>query len=281
MAGSASSAAADAAQAALQAECVDDSLPELANTVKRKHVHYVHVRTHDASHVQPGAMTREQAWAHMEKVYKEAYPVQSGATGSILSFGAVAKERHASSKQEEHRAEHHHIPVFCTQQHYWNRVAKISREKYHVPLSAVAHDGYAEMYEYIKVPTAKKPLAELDAEVFLSPLHPRDGALSQLLEKGRVGRAGLAARRARKAEGEGTDEPKRQRLPSIFQTIKDNEIRSVAEFKQFANKEAQAGRVALAEYYGLHFISNIASSDSGRRQAALLLKLCLRAASTT
>ena len=39
------------------------------------------------------------------------------------------------------------------------------------------------------------------------------------------------------------------RLPCIFEVVKDNELRTLADFQQFANKEAQEGRVALAEYY--------------------------------
>ena len=44
--------------AALAAEQEDDSLEPLAATVKRKHVHYAHVRTGDPSHVQPHQMSR-------------------------------------------------------------------------------------------------------------------------------------------------------------------------------------------------------------------------------
>ena len=240
-----------AAQAALSAECLDDALPELATTVKRKHVHYTHVRTTDPNNAQPDIMTRKQVWAHMEKVYKEAYPVQSGSsTGSILSFGAVAKERHRQSAKDQNRAEHHHIIVFCTQQHYWNKVAKISREKYKLPLNAVAHDGYTQMYEYLKVQTPKKPLSELDAEMELSALHPRGEDLSRILEAGRSSLAGLRARKKRGTQDDdGNETAKRQRLPSIFEVVKNNEIRTLVEFQQFANREALEGRTALAEYF--------------------------------
>jgi len=52
----------------------------------------------------------------------------------------VVKERHAGGE------EHHHCPVFCTQQHYWSKVARVSLTK-GVPLNAVCHDGYVTMYE--------------------------------------------------------------------------------------------------------------------------------------
>ena len=44
--------------AALAAEQEDDSQEPLAATVKRKHVHYAHVRIGDPSHVQPHQMSR-------------------------------------------------------------------------------------------------------------------------------------------------------------------------------------------------------------------------------
>ena len=59
--------------AALVAE---EELPALVATVKRKHIHYTHVRTHDPSHRQPDSFTRAEFWAHLVKVYLEAYPVK-------------------------------------------------------------------------------------------------------------------------------------------------------------------------------------------------------------
>ena len=56
----------------------------LSPGVKRKHIHWTHVRTNDPSHVQPDQMTRQQFWAHLEKVYEEVYPEPANATGSIL-----------------------------------------------------------------------------------------------------------------------------------------------------------------------------------------------------
>ena len=55
-------------------------------SVKRKHVHYTHVRTNNPSHKQPCSFTRAEFWAYVEELYKEAYPT-TDATGSILSFG--------------------------------------------------------------------------------------------------------------------------------------------------------------------------------------------------
>ena len=102
---------------------------------------------------------------------------------SILLFGKVVKERHQAATQAAHRDEHHHAACFCTQRHYWNKVAALSREKYNVPLNAVAHDGYGTMYAYLTAPTSKKPLPELDPEPYLSRLHPRGDGLTELLTR--------------------------------------------------------------------------------------------------
>ena len=99
-------------------------------------------------------------------------------------FGAVAKERHAQAWGDDHRHEHHHSVVYCSQQHYWSKVANISRDEFGVYLSAKAHTTYTDMYGCIKEPSAKKPLGELDAEVYMSPLHPRGEELATLLEAG-------------------------------------------------------------------------------------------------
>ena len=56
---------------ALDAERGADDEKPLPHTVKRQHVHYTHVRTFDAKHVQPRAMAREDLWQHLERVCKE------------------------------------------------------------------------------------------------------------------------------------------------------------------------------------------------------------------
>ena len=55
-------------------------------------------------------------------------------------------------------------------------MAKLSLEKYNVPLNGVAHDGYAVMFRYLRQPTRKKPLHELDAE----PVRKRQGMVPDL-----------------------------------------------------------------------------------------------------
>ena len=171
---------------ALADESADDLLGVLSATVKRKHIHWTMVRTHGKGRKQPSDFSREAFFEHLLKVYKLAYPVKDSPTGSILMFAAVAKEKHARAWKSELRDEHLHAPVYCSEQHYWNKVASISREKFGVYLNAQCHVTYTEMYSYIKESSPKKPLCELDPEVFLSPLHPRGEELAALLEAGRA-----------------------------------------------------------------------------------------------
>ena len=140
------------------------------------------MRTRTPEHVQPCSMTRQAFWEHLVRVFAEVYPDPDSPTGSILRFGLVAQEKHRDSAREEHRAEHKHAATFASTQYYWSKVAKASLSKCMVPLNAVAHDGYATMYAYLRRPTAKKPLQELDAEPYMSPLHPRGHELVTLLE---------------------------------------------------------------------------------------------------
>ena len=227
---------------ALAAEGFEDQ-PLLAPTVKRKHVHWTHVRTF-GNWVQPSQMTREEFWLHLEKCYKEAYPRNNSETGSILGFGKIAEEMHAKSQRATERDRHKHGAVFCTEQHYWSKVAKISRDKYRVPLNAVAHDSYAEMYSYVTEHSKKKPLHELDAEPFLSPGHPRGEELQALLLastnsckllKGRDGNSEMSSK-------------KRERPPDIFELIQNKKFKSVLALEAHAASEASAGRTALAAF---------------------------------
>ena len=127
----------------------------LSDDARRKHVHWVHVRTHNDQHRQPSSFSREEFWAHMVRVYKEVYPDASSAeTQSILLFGLVAKERHAASEKEQEREEHHHVPVYTSQAHYWKPVARRSLEL-GVKLHVARHDGYTAMYVYVMCPTPK------------------------------------------------------------------------------------------------------------------------------
>jgi hypothetical protein len=230
-------------------ECADDTLPTLGQRVRRHHVHYTHTRTNNSSHRQPASFTREEFWKHIEKCYLLAYPKPDSLTGSILMFGCVAKERHARAWGIQHRDEHHHCPVFCSEQHYWEKVVRISREKFGVYLNAVEHTGYTEMWRYLKEPSQKKPLAELDGDMYISPLHPRGEDLAKLLDAGTRSRSCRRGDSSCLADGHRSGRGKRQRVESVFEVIKNHNIRSVGDLESLANTEASGGRAAIAELY--------------------------------
>ena len=124
---------------------VDESWHEITaldDDARRKHVHWVWVRTQNPNHKQPETFEREDFWKHMCKVYRECYPESAHKTGSILLFGLVAQERHAGSAREQERALHYHFIAYTSMQHYWRVVAETSLKKYNVKLHAACHDGY-------------------------------------------------------------------------------------------------------------------------------------------
>ncbi len=201
-------AAAEAAGLAAVAAEGWSELTALDPDARRQHVHWTHVHTNNSADRQPESFTRAEFFDHLCKVYREVYPEPANATGSILLFGAVAKEKHSATAELDLRAEHHHAPTFCSKRHLWRAVAQRSHRAHNVKLHAACHDGYASMYAYIVQPSSRKPLAELDPEVFLSPEHPRGDVLRRLLEAGSVSARGLARRRAR------AQDRCRQTLPS-------------------------------------------------------------------
>ena len=105
--------AAAAGESAVAAEAWAD-LVGLDGDPRRKHIHWTHVRTSNLADRQPESFTRQGFFEHLRTVYEDVYPEPANPSGSILLFGAVAKERHAQSKDEECRAEHHHAQVFCS-----------------------------------------------------------------------------------------------------------------------------------------------------------------------
>ena len=176
-----------------EAQCPDGCLPPVPNTAQRINMHYVFYRTNNPEDRQPESFTQEQFWEHLKDCYRKAYPAPGAKTGSILAYGMVAKERHKDSQIEASRSAHHHGAAATTMRHYWSKVVKESR-KVGVHLHAVEHHTYGSMYKYLRAPTKKKPLHELDPKPFISPEHPEGDALKELLEKAEVAAAAWAAR---------------------------------------------------------------------------------------
>ena len=161
-------------------EAAADGLLPLPWDARRRHIHWTHCRTHGAADVQPHQLTREGLWQHLVQCYKEAYPKAESETGSPLEFGLVCKELHKDAAREADRSEHYHVATFSSAQIYWKKIAKISHEKYNIKLNAAAHDAYVTMYSYLRVPSAKKPVHELDANPYFSAAHPEGDRLKVL-----------------------------------------------------------------------------------------------------
>ena len=239
------------ADAALEAEAWAE-ITSLSEDKQRQHVHYTHVRTTDPDDRQPESFTRKAFYEHLERCYAESYPEPAHRSKSILLFGAVAKEAHAASVDST-RDQHHHATAYCSRRHYWNKVARISHQKYRVKLHAAPHDGYYSMYSYITQQTARKPLSELDQEIYLSKDHPRGEALRKLLEAGAVQAKVSVGRKRRGPVGADATAAflpgaKRIRLGDVFSIVVSQGVRSVVGLQRLACERAHAGDARLAEF---------------------------------
>jgi len=161
-----------------------DGLAALPRDARRQHVHWTMVATSNHDHVQPSEMSREQFWGHLLRCYQEAYPDADADSGCILAWGLVALEKHHNAPKWEDRCEHFHAACFTTAKHLWRKVRKLSAEKYRIQLNAVAHDCYTTMFHYLRSPTRRKPLYELDTQPYFSPQHPQGDDLKSLLIAG-------------------------------------------------------------------------------------------------
>lgn len=178
-------------------------------------------------------------------MYAEAYPLAGSPTKSILAFGVVCQERHATSTLAASRDLHRHAPTVASDQLYWNKIAKLSLEKYNWPLNAAAHDSYHTMFAYVRDATLKKPLHEQDATPYFSSLHPTGDALAAFLK---ASSASHSKRQQNGAQANRGGNPKRERLPSLYEVVKGNNLRTAQELQARACAEAAEGRTALAEY---------------------------------
>ena len=225
-------------------------LTALSEGAKRKHVHWTHVRTHNPRHQQPESFTKKGFWEFLCKVYKDVYPEAANATGSILLFGMVAKERHAAAQQELLRDEHHHAPVYTSRQHYWRPVAQKALEVYNVKLHAACHDGYASMYIYLRKESHRKPMAELDAVPFFSPEHPQGDVLRRLLD---TGAHAERDNRGKRREGDAEDgSAKRFRPADLYGFTERTGVRTYAALLERASAAASQGDTSLAEFCTVH-----------------------------
>jgi hypothetical protein len=119
-----------------------------------------------------------------------------------------------------------------------------------VKLHAACHDGYTMMWTYIKCTSPKKPLSELDPEVWLSEDHPRGDVLQKLLQVG-----AQAVRRFHvkpSSASASSDSPARMRPADLFSMVQATGIRTVAQLRERAHAEVQEGDSRLAEFCTTH-----------------------------
>ena len=229
---------------------IADGMVPLPMDARRRHVHYTHYRTQNPEDIQPWQLTREQFWNHMSTCFLECYPDTTSPTGSFLQFGAVAKELHNDAEKEEDRSEHHHCPTFASNKYYWKKVRNHSAEKYHIQLNAVAHEGYSTMFMYVRVPTAKKPLHELDAQLFLSPGHPEGAELAELLKNGAKYMQVRSGRQPGEASGSMSST-----IAIVYNWVIDKKLRKrkgAMQLEADAVSEMTAGRPKLLEFVRRH-----------------------------
>ena len=233
---------------------VDESwheLTALSHDARRKHMHWVHVKTGNPQHRQPAEFSREEFWAHMCKVYAEAYPEEANPTKSILMFGIVARERHHNSQREQERELHTHFIAYCSIKHYWKVVADISLRKYNVKLHAACHEGYTTMFAYLRCPTPKKPLPELDSSPFWSADHPTGDLLQRLLAAGAkadIGQRGKKRKASGSGQAAGDEHQLKFRTADLYGLVKRTGIRTALDLRAHAQSLAENGDVSLAEY---------------------------------
>jgi hypothetical protein len=228
-----------------------DGLASLPLDGRRRHVHYTHSRTHGATDVQPNQLTREEFWKHMVRCYAEAYPDADSATGSVLRFGLVVKELHRDADRESDRSEHHHVAIFTKTSHFWKRVRKISAERYRIHLNAAAHDSYTTMFKYLRVPTSKKKVHELDAAPYFSADHPQGDELQELLAKGEQ----YLTVRVAKAPSNPATPQIRSHVGIVYNWVIERNLRKrkgAEQLQMDAVAELREGRPQLLEFVKKH-----------------------------
>jgi hypothetical protein len=248
----------DVVDSAIEAEALAaDGLLGLSVDAKKCNVHFTHVATKSKKDVQPHQLSREQFWQHLCRCFRKAFPRAESATGSILEFGLTCKERHHNAPREVDRKQHHHAATHASNTYRWKTIANISRKEYGIHLNAVAHDTYTTMFCYLRCPTIKKPIHELDPEPFFSPTHPQGEKLRELLKNGdkyKVIRQQKKAQAADGSDGNGAI-PVRSQFGIVFNWVTEKNLRKRKGAKQFeadAVTELKAGRPQLLDFCKKH-----------------------------
>ena len=220
-------------------------------------VHFTHSRTKNSGDVQPDQITRKQFWEYLCTCFREAFPRAESETGSILEFGLVVKELHKDAPREEDRSEHHHGATHASRNYRWKVIRKIMYERYRIHLNAVAHETYTSMFSYLRSPTAKKKLHDIDPTPFFSPGHPQGDALCQLLKAGEKYKLVRAARAGKTTESSSSSSvPVRSQFGIAYNWVTEHNIRkrksAAAQLEADAVAELAAGRPQLLDFCKKH-----------------------------
>lgn len=117
-----------------------------------------------------------------------------------------------------------------------------------------AAPNYVGQYLYIRNPSTKKPLSEIDTQPYHSSDHPMGEVLQQMIQRAERVRGATQARRQRPAGSHAAGGPpaKLPRLTfcDVADVVAANNILSVNAFHVCAKKLRESGDPRLSEYCG-------------------------------
>lgn len=125
---------------------------------------------------------------------------------SKFKFAMVAREPY--TKGESKYQYHYHVALYLESAARWLPMKKKLRDKYEWNAHVTDHPSYHTMYNYLIVPTRRKPQWKLDDpnEIYYTDDHPQGAQLISFLEKQRkFGEAILTKRRSSMGDNYGPD----------------------------------------------------------------------------
>ena len=207
------------------------------------HVHHAGpLQGWDGPARQPEYMSREDFYNHVEALYK-----QVKLNGAEILYGVVVEEFRKNSPIVSMRKPHKHLATVATKRHMWLPIVKRSREQHGVNLnvSLKSFQGYAAQFEYIRSPSNKKPLAELDQQPYFSPGHPQGLELMSILKKGKQTQLARGFRMSGPPQTGISQSGKRPRAMSwceVTDFVKNNAVDTAAKMWALAEKEREANQ---------------------------------------
>lgn len=113
-----------------------------------------------------------------------------------------------------------------------------------------ASPNYAKQYMYIRNPSLKKPLAEIDPEPFHSPNHPTGDVLRIMLQRADQTTSATMCRARRGNEAGGQTKRPRLTFGDVADIVARKEIRSANDLLMCAKKARESGDPRLTEFCG-------------------------------